>query len=191
MKKFFGSLFNCLVSGSRAVLQFYPENSDQLEMITSAATLSGFSGGIVVDFPHSAKAKKYFLVLNAGTTLGPGKGAKGMELPKALGTGDDGENGMEDVDMDGEDSENNDNDMDDDGNRSVAATVRNDRTGGIAGDGVKVAERKKVKKEGGKKKAGGVKTKSWILKKKDQMRLKGMQVAGDSKFTGRKRKARF
>ena len=35
-------------------------------MITSSAMKSGFSGGLVVDYPSSAKAKKYFLVLEAG-----------------------------------------------------------------------------------------------------------------------------
>ena len=28
----------------------------------------GFSGGLVVDFPHSTRAKKYFLVLMVGTS---------------------------------------------------------------------------------------------------------------------------
>lgn len=35
-------------------------------MITTAAMKSGFSGGLVVDYPNSTKAKKYFLVLEAG-----------------------------------------------------------------------------------------------------------------------------
>lgn len=35
-------------------------------MITSAAMKSGFSGGLVIDYPNSAKAKKYYLVLEAG-----------------------------------------------------------------------------------------------------------------------------
>jgi 18S rRNA (guanine1575-N7)-methyltransferase len=35
-------------------------------MITKAAMKSGFSGGLVVDFPHSTKAKKLYLVLDAG-----------------------------------------------------------------------------------------------------------------------------
>lgn len=35
-------------------------------MITSAAMRAGFSGGLVVDFPNSAKAKKYYLVLMVG-----------------------------------------------------------------------------------------------------------------------------
>lgn len=51
--------------GSRAVLQFYPENSSQAEFITSQALKSGFTGGLVVDYPNT-KAKKFFLVLMTG-----------------------------------------------------------------------------------------------------------------------------
>ncbi|GAB0197922.1 probable 18S rRNA (guanine-N(7))-methyltransferase [Grus japonensis] len=63
--------------GSRAVLQLYPENSEQLELITAQAMRAGFTGGMVVDYPNSAKAKKFFLCLFVG--------ASGM-LPKGLGT---------------------------------------------------------------------------------------------------------
>jgi 18S rRNA (guanine1575-N7)-methyltransferase len=35
-------------------------------MITSAAMKSGFSGGLIIDYPNSTKAKKYFLVIEAG-----------------------------------------------------------------------------------------------------------------------------
>lgn len=61
--KFFQSLYECLSIGARAVLQFYPDGKHQLEMITSAALKAGFSGGLIVDYPNSAKAKKYFLVI--------------------------------------------------------------------------------------------------------------------------------
>ena len=44
--------------GSRAVFQFYPENSQQLELITSQAMKAGFTGGVVVDYPNSTRAKK-------------------------------------------------------------------------------------------------------------------------------------
>lgn len=79
--KFFSTLFASLSRSARAVFQFYPENSDQIELVTTQAMKSGFYGGVVVDFPNSTKAKKFFLVLMTG-------GA--MALPKALGTGDDG-----------------------------------------------------------------------------------------------------
>ena len=56
--------FQC--RGGRAVFQFYPENAKQIEMITAQSMRAGFSGGLVVDFPNSTKAKKYFLVLMTG-----------------------------------------------------------------------------------------------------------------------------
>ena len=74
--KFFSSLYACLSRGSRAVLQFYPENPQQVEMITQQSMKAGFTGGLVVDYPNSTKAKKFFLVLMTG-------GAQ--PLPQALG----------------------------------------------------------------------------------------------------------
>jgi 18S rRNA (guanine1575-N7)-methyltransferase len=64
--RFFQSLYECLRIGGRAVLQFYPDGKHQMEMITTAAMKAGFSGGLIVDYPNSAKAKKYYLVLEAG-----------------------------------------------------------------------------------------------------------------------------
>lgn len=49
-------------------------------MITNQAMRAGFYGGVVVDFPNSTKAKKYYLVLMTG-------GAQ--QLPAALGTEED------------------------------------------------------------------------------------------------------
>lgn len=74
--KFFSTLFASLTRTARAVFQFYPENADQIELVTTQAMKAGFYGGIVVDYPNSTKAKKYFLVLMTG-------GAAPM--PKALG----------------------------------------------------------------------------------------------------------
>merc|ERR1719500_894575 len=73
LRRFFTCLFACLKRGSRAVLQFYPENPRQLEMITSAAMRCGFGGGIVIDYPHSTKAKKHYLVIYAGSPNNPAK----------------------------------------------------------------------------------------------------------------------
>uniref|UniRef100_A0A4X2JYR6 BUD23 rRNA methyltransferase and ribosome maturation factor n=1 Tax=Vombatus ursinus TaxID=29139 RepID=A0A4X2JYR6_VOMUR len=77
LHRFFSSLYSALARGARAVLQLYPENAEQLELITTQAMKAGFTGGMVVDFPNSAKAKKFFLCLFAGTS--------GV-LPKGLGT---------------------------------------------------------------------------------------------------------
>ena len=74
--KFFSTLYASLSRGSRAVFQFYPENSDQVEMITNQSMTAGFTGGLVVDFPNSTKAKKFFLVLMTGGS---------QPLPQGLG----------------------------------------------------------------------------------------------------------
>ncbi|XP_043465191.1 probable 18S rRNA (guanine-N(7))-methyltransferase [Leptopilina heterotoma] len=78
--KFFSTLFACLSRSARAVFQFYPENSDQIELVTTQATKAGFYGGVVVDYPNSTKAKKFFLVLMTGGVT---------NLPKGLGTEED------------------------------------------------------------------------------------------------------
>nr|CAI5862777.1 unnamed protein product [Callosobruchus analis] len=82
--QFFSTLYACLSRVARAVLQFYPENGDQMELITAQAMKAGFYGGIVVDYPNSTKAKKFFLVLMTGGN---------MPLPKALGTDEDSQGG--------------------------------------------------------------------------------------------------
>lgn len=78
--KFFSTLYSCMGRGARAVFQLYPENSAQLELITQQSMKAGFTGGLVVDYPNSTKAKKMFLCLFAG---GPTQ-----QLPKGLGTED-------------------------------------------------------------------------------------------------------
>jgi len=79
LSKFFTTLYACLSRGSRAVFQFYPESSDQVELITSQAMRSGFTGGVLIDYPNSSKAKKFFLVLMTGG---------GQSMPKPLGVGE-------------------------------------------------------------------------------------------------------
>ena len=74
---FFQTLYVAMRRGSRAVFQFYPENPAQMELITTQAMRAGFTGGMVVDFPHSTKAKKVYLCLFCGPS---------GTLPAALGT---------------------------------------------------------------------------------------------------------
>lgn len=75
LTRFFSSLYSVLKKGGRAVLQFYPETAEQAVMISETATKVGFAGGIVVDYPNSAKAKKHYLVLGFDRTA-----RKGMTL---------------------------------------------------------------------------------------------------------------
>eukprot|EP00814_Leptocylindrus_danicus_P014499 CAMPEP_0116018228 /NCGR_PEP_ID=MMETSP0321-20121206/8520_1 /TAXON_ID=163516 /ORGANISM="Leptocylindrus danicus var. danicus, Strain B650" /LENGTH=181 /DNA_ID=CAMNT_0003488575 /DNA_START=40 /DNA_END=586 /DNA_ORIENTATION=+ len=56
--------YQVLRRGARAVLQFYPETAEQAILISECAAKVGFAGGIVVDYPNSAKAKKHYLVLS-------------------------------------------------------------------------------------------------------------------------------
>lgn len=62
--RFFSSLYQVVKRGGRAALQFYPQTSDQANLIAECATRVGFSGGVVIDYPNSTKAKKHYLVLS-------------------------------------------------------------------------------------------------------------------------------
>lgn len=64
LNRFFSSLYAVLKVGGTAVLQFYPENAEQAVMISQIASKVGFTGGVVVDYPNSTKAKKYYLCLS-------------------------------------------------------------------------------------------------------------------------------
>lgn len=66
LNTFFTTLYTCMARGARAVFQFYPENPSQMQLITQFAMKAGFTGGIVVDYPNSTRAKKTFLCLFAG-----------------------------------------------------------------------------------------------------------------------------
>ncbi|KAH6567809.1 hypothetical protein BASA50_002609 [Batrachochytrium salamandrivorans] len=82
LHRFFTTLYTSLCRGARAVFQFYPESPAQVEMIIAGAMKAGFTGGLVVDYPNSAKAKKYYLCLFAGVAVG--MPSKAPELPKGL-----------------------------------------------------------------------------------------------------------
>ncbi|CAM0137124.1 18S rRNA (guanine1575-N7)-methyltransferase [Umbelopsis sp. WA50703] len=78
--RFFSTLYSSLRRGARAVFQFYPENDDQIQMLTDTASKCGFEGGLLVDYPNSRKAKKYYLCLFAGQAEGVRN-----KMPQALG----------------------------------------------------------------------------------------------------------
>uniref|UniRef100_A0A0G4H443 Methyltransferase type 11 domain-containing protein n=1 Tax=Chromera velia CCMP2878 TaxID=1169474 RepID=A0A0G4H443_9ALVE len=144
---FFKSLYNCLTRGGRAALQFYPETPSQVEMITAAAMRNGFGGGLVVDYPNSTRAKKYFLCLYAGFVSVP------PQMPKAL-----------------------------DGVPEDEAREATARSSG--------RERERVNRKAAKA-ASKVKGKDWVIQKKERHRRQGKVVKTDSKYTGRRRPARF
>lgn len=83
LSRLFSSLFASLARGARAVFQFYPENPNQIDLILGCATKAGFNGGLVVDYPHSTKAKKYYLCLMTGSSAPIPKGLTGEEASDA------------------------------------------------------------------------------------------------------------
>jgi 18S rRNA (guanine1575-N7)-methyltransferase len=166
LHRFFQSLYKCLRRGARAVLQFYPQDANQLQLITAAAMRAGFGGGLVVDFPHSTKAKKYFLCLLAGPPDAD------FQMPCAMG-GD----AMSMV-------------------SGVAPSVAaHQADGGAAARNESRKTHAKRKLDSRQKARHGriaKKSREWILLKKEAMRKQGREVTLDSKYTGRKRsKVRF
>ncbi|EUC62130.1 williams-beuren syndrome critical region protein [Rhizoctonia solani AG-3 Rhs1AP] len=84
LARFFQTLHASLTRSARAVLQFYPQSDDQIQLIMGIAMKSGFQGGLVIDYPNSRKAKKYFLCLfSGGSNEGSAAKAK-VELPRGL-----------------------------------------------------------------------------------------------------------
>lgn len=77
--RFFSNLYIVLRRGGRAVLQFYPETAEQAILISECAAKVGFAGGIVVDYPNSAKAKKHYLVLSFDRSYKAPQGLTGAE----------------------------------------------------------------------------------------------------------------
>lgn len=152
LKAFFGSLYRCLARGARAVFQVYPESIAQRELILSSAMRAGFAGGVVVDYPHSSKKRKEYLVLTCGPP------SLSATTPKAKG--EDGESCSDD-DSSGDEE-----------NQTVCISDRH-----------RPRKKQKLTKKG--------KGREWVIKKKEQMRRKGNVVPPDSKYTARKRKARF
>merc|ERR1711941_116687 len=65
LRAFFKGLRRCLRPGANAVLQFYPEDPAQMELVRQAAMECQFSGSVVTDYPLSEAAKKFFLVVTA------------------------------------------------------------------------------------------------------------------------------
>jgi 18S rRNA (guanine1575-N7)-methyltransferase len=76
LNRFFSSLYTVLKRDAKAILQFYPENSEQAVLIAQSASRVGFSGGLLVDYPNSSKAKKFYLCLSF---------ERSYKVPKALG----------------------------------------------------------------------------------------------------------
>ena len=172
LKVFFQSLYNSLRRGARAALQFYPENTDQLDMISTAAMRCGFGGGVVVDYPHSAKARKTYLVIYAGLAT------EGYKPPLPLGV-----EHAPAVDEDDDD--------DDDEFEAPRQKVKVVRNASRHSKNHEHASKKKRNEDGSFRPNVG--TKEWVLMKKAERRSRAgaESVTDDTRYTMRKRRPRF
>lgn len=185
LARFFNTLYSSLSRGAKAVLQFYPENEKQIDMIKTAALRAGFTGGIMIDFPESKKAKKYFLVLSAGQKLEviKPKSKKAKNANKTATHADEEGMDMGSDDEMGEEDEDEYEDEEDEVSNSPEK---------ILNTSVKyIASRMKKARKGkkGDKPAAG--TKDYVMYKKKLNKLRGREVPRDSKYTARKRRVQF
>lgn len=181
LRTLFQSLYNSLRRGARAVLQFYPESATQMNMISQAAMKCGFGGGMVVDYPHSTKAKKYFLVLYAGQPGGnyrPPQPLLGepVDYDDVEGSSDEDEDEDEDVDEEQEDEEDG---VDENGKRIRTCARSRPQYG---------QKQTKRRRKDNRPVTG---TRDWVLLKKEERRGFGLKTSADSKYTMRRRKPRF
>ena len=115
-----------------------------------------------MDYPHSTKAKKYYLTITAGTShtyLAPvvDDVVEGNEYMAGGASGSSG-----------------------------------DRRGGGGFQVSFESKRGKGKRpKHGRKKRAAPKSRDWILNKKDRQRRQGKQVRRTTKYSGRKRKDKF
>ncbi|KAM6546621.1 hypothetical protein CsatB_027357 [Cannabis sativa] len=69
----------CFARGARAVFQVYFESVEQRLLIFKSALEAGFIGSLVIDFPHSSKRKKEYLVLTCSPPVPKRKGDNSSE----------------------------------------------------------------------------------------------------------------
>jgi 18S rRNA (guanine1575-N7)-methyltransferase len=170
LKAFFQTLYNSLRRGARAVLQFYPENQQQTDMIVMSAMKCGFGGGLVVDYPHSTRARKFYLVIYAGHA------PAGYKPPAPL-MGDEGDavgtGYSDDDDADGQYG-------------GKGGEVR--RKVRVYGNEQRSQFKRRRTDDTARPETG---SKQWVLLKKAERRSRGDATTQDSKYTMRRRKPRF
>lgn len=150
-------------------------------MISHAAMKAGFGGGVVIDYPHSAKARKMYLVIYAGHV------PHGYRTPEPL-SGDPAEDEADEGDDAEECEENNDDSEadDDDGAEGGIANPANKRA--RCERSSQHGKKAKQRRQEGRPSTG---TKEWVLMKKAERRRFGLKTTADSKYTMRPRKPRF
>ncbi|KPI87070.1 methyltransferase-like protein [Leptomonas seymouri] len=184
----FQSLYNSLRRGAKGVFQFYPSDPNQVHMITHAAMKCGFNGGVVLDYPNSARAKKYYLVVQAGQVAG------GFVPPPALTMEVEGE---EDSDYEGEEYYGSDDDSEEEGESDEFQNPHSRKRVHVGGRDTShphkrarasSAHGQKRRRKDNRPETG---SRDWVLLKKEERRRRGYKTSADSKYTMRQRKPRF
>jgi len=81
LKRFFGGLYVSLKRGGRAVLQFYPKDKNQRDMICKAAISAGFGAGLLEDDGGTKNAKTYLVcTVGGGDVTGVVAGMEGVDV---------------------------------------------------------------------------------------------------------------
>ena len=81
LKRFFNSLYVGLRRGGKAVLQFYPRDRAQREMICNAAIKAGFGAGVLEDDGGTKNAKVYLVcTVGGGDIAGVVSGMDGVDI---------------------------------------------------------------------------------------------------------------
>ena len=81
LKRFFSTLYLALRRGGRAVLQIYPRDAAQREMISSAAIKAGFGAGLLEDDGGTKNAKLYLVcTVGGGDVTGVVSGMEDVDV---------------------------------------------------------------------------------------------------------------
>jgi 18S rRNA (guanine1575-N7)-methyltransferase len=81
LKRFFSGLYVSLKRGGRAVLQFYPRDKNQRDMICKAAISAGFGAGLLEDDGGTKNAKTYLVcTVGGGDVTGVVEGMDGVDV---------------------------------------------------------------------------------------------------------------
>lgn len=81
LRRFFNGLYVALRRGARAVLQFYPRDRLQREMICGAAIKAGFGAGVLEDDGGTKNAKLYLVcTVGGGDVTGVVQGMEDVDV---------------------------------------------------------------------------------------------------------------
>lgn len=81
LKRFFGTLYVALRRGGKAVLQFYPKDKRQRDMICQAAIRAGFGAGVLEDDGGTKNHKEYLVCsVGGGDITGVVSGMDGVDV---------------------------------------------------------------------------------------------------------------